>query len=1121
MALANDLIDAFVKVTNDKAENKQGTTVMGTIVKYNDKDYVKLDGSELLTPVNSTIVSQNGDRVTVLIKDHTATVTGSTSSPSASNKDLQDTKDDISEIGNKISEFEIVIADKVSTKEFDAEKGRIDNLTADNVKIKEKLTAQEGEIKDLTSDNVTIKEKLTAHDGEIENLNTKKLDAEIADIKYATIENLEVTDEKVNNLEGNYGEFKQLATDKFAANEADIKKLQTDKLDATEAELKYANIDFSNINQAAIEKVFSESGIIKDLIVSEGKITGELVGITIKGDLIEGGTVKADKLVVKGSDGLYYKLNMEGGATTSEQVTEEDLQNGLSGSIIVAKSITAEKVAVDDLVAFGATIGGFKISTNSIYSGVKESVNNTTRGIYMDNQGQIAVGDSQNFIKYYKDENGAYKLEISAKSIKFGTSGTSVEDAISEAQAAADAAIISSVEQFYQSDYPTSLSGGEWSLTEPVWIDGKYIWRRTKNTYGDGHTEYSPSESGICITGNTGANGSPGPQGPKGDKGDPGADGKDGATGPQGPKGDKGDKGDQGIQGLQGEKGEQGIPGPKGDPGVDGHDGAQGPKGDKGDPGTSGKDGKTSYFHIKYSAKANPISSADMSETPNTYIGTYVDFIEADSADPTKYTWSQFKGSQGAKGDQGIPGINGTNGKTSYLHIAYANSSDGNTDFSVSDSANKLYIGQYTDFTSTDSTDPTKYSWTKIKGETGNTGATGTGISSITEEYYLSTSKTSQTGGSWTTTPPTWSSGKYVWTRSKIVYKNPSSTVYTTPVCDSSWEAVNEIEIGGRNLIVSNNAVDGYVTSAGVIYSTPTYKASDYIPVTPGDTITFQLWTPSSVKSWIDDTYFDSDKNYVTGYGGEYVTSNHIVRTYTVPAGASYVRMSYAWGTGYKVKLEKGNKATDWTPAPEDQENIITSDTAPTDTSKMWFDMTSNLLKYWNGESWEVANDYADDLNNTRVEITNEYNSAIEQLKSSITSLVEELQTTTSDNSQAVNRLASQIQQNSTSISQVITETNSIVDKLSGFSTKEEISKWARFYGEGANAVLELGSSNSPFAVKLSNTELGFYQNGVRIAYLSNQMLNISQAVVLSKLKFSHFEIGDVEIDGYFHLILK
>ena len=358
MGLSNELIESFVKIANDDSNKKKAdTTVMGTVVKYNDKDYVKLDGSELLTPVDSTIVSQNGDRVMVLIKDHTATITGSTSSPSASNKDLNDTK---TEIGSKISEFEIVIADKVSTKEFDAEKGRIDDLLAENVRIKEKLTATEADIGELTANNVTINEQLTAANASIENLNTKKLDAEVADVKFATIENLDATNVKVNNLEGNYGEFKELATNKFTANEAAINNLETNKLSAedadiryatigslnatdakvntlegnfgsfktlatdklsaneaaindleakklsaTDADIKYANIDFTNIDIAAISTLFTESGIIKDLVVSGGNITGELVGVTIKGDLIEAGTVKADKLVVKGADGLF------------------------------------------------------------------------------------------------------------------------------------------------------------------------------------------------------------------------------------------------------------------------------------------------------------------------------------------------------------------------------------------------------------------------------------------------------------------------------------------------------------------------------------------------------------------------------------------------------------------------------------------------------------------------------------------------------------------------------------------------------------------------------------------------------------------------------------------------
>lgn len=82
-------------------------------------------------------------------------------------------------------------------------------------------------------------------------------------------------------------------------------------------------------------------------------------------------------------------------------------------------------------------------------------------------------------------------------------------------------------------------------------------------------------------------------------------------------------------------------------------------------------------------------------------------------------------GAMGPQGEQGIPGTNGTDGKTPYLHIAYANSADGTYGFSVSDSTGKLYIGQYTDFVQADSTDPSKYAWTKIKGEPGANGSDG------------------------------------------------------------------------------------------------------------------------------------------------------------------------------------------------------------------------------------------------------------------------------------------------------------------------------------------------------------------------------------------------------------
>ena len=399
MSLSNDLISQFVKATKDSETPKDGATVYGTVV-YDGKPYVRIDGSELLTPITTTTDVKDGERVTVLVKDHTAVVTGNMSSPSART-------DDVKDLSTKLLEVNTLVADKVSTDALEAQIGRIDTLVSDNVTIRQNLDAVSADISNLEADNVKINETLTADKADIEKLKTDKIDATVADLKYATVERLEATEGEFHNLESTYAQFEVTTTGRLNAFEANISNL-----DAT-----YANIDFSNIGEAAITKIFSESGIIEDLIVSDGKITGELVGVTIKGDLIEGNTIMADKLVVRGEDGIYYKLNIEGGATTSEEVTDEDLQNGLHGSVIIAQSITAEKVAVTDLVAFGATIGGFQITDKAIYSGVKESPENGTAGVYMDSDGQFAVGDGDNYVKFFEDENGVRKLEISAGSI--------------------------------------------------------------------------------------------------------------------------------------------------------------------------------------------------------------------------------------------------------------------------------------------------------------------------------------------------------------------------------------------------------------------------------------------------------------------------------------------------------------------------------------------------------------------------------------------------------------------------------------------------------------------------------------------------------------------------------
>jgi hypothetical protein len=184
-----------------------------------------------------------------------------------------------------------------------------------------------------------------------------------------------------------------------------------------------------------------------------------------------------------------------------------------------------------------------------------------------------------------------------------------------------------------------------------------------------------------------------------------------------------GKNGTNGVDGLQGPKGDQGIPGPQGEQGIQGPQGPRGEHGSDGKDGADGKDGKTSYTHIAYANSADGKTDFSVSDSNREYIGMYADFTEQDSTNPDDYAWTLVKGANGA---QGIPGKAGVDGKTPYFHIAYANSADGKTGFDVVVSAGKQYIGQYTDYdTPDDSIDPTKYRWTKIKGEQGEKGEQG------------------------------------------------------------------------------------------------------------------------------------------------------------------------------------------------------------------------------------------------------------------------------------------------------------------------------------------------------------------------------------------------------------
>lgn len=302
-----------------------------------------------------------------------------------------------------------------------------------------------------------------------------------------------------------------------------------------------------------------------------------------------------------------------------------------------------------------------------------------------------------------------------------------IKSTVTSTSTVVDGSIKETYNEFYLSDSNTSATGGAWSTTAPAPQSGKYIWLRDVYVTNKGDKTYG---NPVCITGA------------------------------------KGDKGERGLQGLQGEKGEQGVPGKDGD-------------------------GRTSYFHIKYSSVSNPTSSDQMSETPNIYIGTYVDFDPSDSTDPNKYTWYRFQGLQGEKGERGIPGV-GTDGKTSYLHIKYSNDG-GQTFTSYNGETVGTYIGTYTDFNPSDSHDVGSYTWAKIKGDQGSEGI---GVKQVQILYYVHYSKTSAPSTSstgWTTYIPAYQTDKYLWQVNKITYTD-NSIAFTTPVYLSSWEANNKAE---------------------------------------------------------------------------------------------------------------------------------------------------------------------------------------------------------------------------------------------------------------------------------------------------------------------------------------
>lgn len=359
-----------------------------------------------------------------------------------------------------------------------------------------------------------------------------------------------------------------------------------------------------------------------------------------------------------------------------------------------------------------------------------------------------------------------------------------------------------------------------------------------------------------------------------------------------------------------------GATGSQGIPGIQGEQGIRGERGEKGDSG------QTSYFHIKYSPVLNPTAS-QMTEQPDKYIGTYVDFTSTDSDDPSKYTWARFEGVQGPRGEQGIPGV-GADGKTSYLHIKYSNdggstftenngetvgsyigtcvnydqidpnevgsytwarikgdagestythirysaNSDG-TSFVSSPTPSTIYIGVYTGTSSTPPTSKTEYKWSKYIGDKGDTGNAGNGINSITYYYLTNNSPSTPSASSITSTTMTvpTSENRYLWQKEVIDFTDSSVADKTTVVLLAVYGET------GQQGPKGDNGNDG--TSVSITSTSIRYQASTSGTQTPSGTWSTTI-PPVALGSylWTKTVVNYSDGKSTTAYSVAYKGTN-------------------------------------------------------------------------------------------------------------------------------------------------------------------------------------------------------------------------------------------------------
>ena len=260
--------------------------------------------------------------------------------------------------------------------------------------------------------------------------------------------------EKVNRIYQETASFKDVMADRMKAITGEFETVNTDilnvykelnaqKVIVNEIDTKYAKIDFSNVGTEYVDEIFGKSSFFEKTTIEEATIY-ELKNVTFEGDLIKSNTIVADKLLIKGENGLYYRLNAEGGHLTKEQLTDEKYKNYLDGTNIVAKSITTDQLNVNKLSAITSNLGdinGGSININNRFivdnKGNMSATSGDFSGKINSNEGTIGgwtISDIaiENTIDS-EDKHSYARIDSSTNSISFScqvknvTEGTSVD----------------------------------------------------------------------------------------------------------------------------------------------------------------------------------------------------------------------------------------------------------------------------------------------------------------------------------------------------------------------------------------------------------------------------------------------------------------------------------------------------------------------------------------------------------------------------------------------------------------------------------------------------------------------------------------------------------------------